>query len=407
MNLTGLLVVALVAFVAPLAVNAVRRLRIPSPVAEIVAGIVIGPSVLGWVQVDTAISVVSMLGLSMLLFLAGLEIEVELLSGRVLRETGAAMALSLGLALGVGYGLDAVGIVHAPVLIAITLAATALGLVIPLLKDAGELSSPVGISVVAGASVAEFACITLLSLLFSRESSGTGAKIALLVAFAVAVVLIGATLSRFGETARISAVFSMLQDTTAQIRVRFAVVLFIAFATLATRFGLETILGAFVAGAMLKVVDRDAAMVHPLTTAKLEAIGFGFLVPVFWVATGLRFDANALFASASTVARVPVFLAALLVVRAVPALVYRGALTRRQVVAVGLFQATSLSFIVAATQIGLELGLITSATSAALVGAGLLSAVLFPPIGLSLLGRDHRQLALMRREAGSAALARQ
>ncbi len=388
MNLTALLVVALVAFVAPLAVNAVRRLRIPSPVVEIVGGILIGPSVFGWVHVDTAISVVSMLGLSMLLFLAGLEIEVDLLRGRLLRETGVAMALSLALALGVGYGLDALGIVHAPVLIAVTLAATALGLVIPLLKDAGELSSPVGISVVAGATVAEFSCITLLSLLFSRDSSGVGAKIALLVAFAVAVLLAGATLFRFGERTRISAVFSRLQDTTAQIRVRFAVVLFVAFATLATRFGLETILGAFVAGAMLKVVDRDAAMIHPLTAVKLEAIGFGFLVPVFWVTTGLRFDAHALFASAATVGRVPLFLAALLVVRAVPAAVYRGTLTRRQLIAVGLFQATSLSFIAAATQIGLQLGLIGSSTSAALVGAGLLSAVLFPPIGLSLLQRD-------------------
>ncbi len=385
MSFTGLLVVALVAFAAPLAVNAVRRLRIPSPVAEIVAGIAIGPSGLGWVRVDTAIAVVSMLGLSMLLFLAGLEIEIGLLRGRLLRQTAAGMAISLALALAAGYLLDAAGIVHAPLLVALTLAATALGLLIPLLKDAGELHTAAGASVVAGATVAEFTCITLLSLLFSRESSSAGARITLLAAFAVAAVVVGAALLRFGETARVSAVFSRLQDTTAQIRVRFAVVLFIAFATLATRFGLETILGAFIAGALLKLADRDAQMVHPLTMLKLEAIGFGFLVPVFWVTTGLRFDLPALFASAATVARVPLFLVALLLVRALPALVYRGALSRRQVVAVGLFQATSLSFIVAAMQIGLELGLVTSASAAALIGAGLLSAVLFPPVGLALL----------------------
>jgi len=389
-NLGGLLIIAVVAFLAPLAVNAVARLRIPSPVLEIVAGIVIGPAVLGWVRVDTTIAVISMLGLSMLLFLAGLEIEVERLRGRLLRSSAIGMALSLALALGVAYGLHAAGVVQTPLLVAIALAATALGLVIPVLKDAGELGHPAGNAVVAGATLAEFTCIALLSLFFSAEPTAAGAKIVLLSAFAVAVLLIGAVLFRYGESPRISAVLVRLQDTTAQIRVRFAVVLFIAFATLAATLGLETILGAFVAGALLKVVDRDAAMVHPQTTTKLEAIGFGFLVPVFWVTTGLRFDLHALFASASTLAQVPIFLAALLVVRGVPAAVYRRSLSRRQTVAVGLFQATSLSFIVAATQIGAQLHLVTSGTAAALVGAGLLSAVLFPPIALGLIGGHAR-----------------
>jgi Kef-type K+ transport system membrane component KefB len=389
-NLGGLLIISVVAFLAPLAVNAVARLRIPSPVLEIVAGIVIGPAVLGWVRVDTPIAVISMLGLSMLLFLAGLEIEIGRLRGRLLRSSAIGLATSLALALGVAYGLHAAGVVQTPLLVAIALAATALGLVIPVLKDAGELGHPVGNAVVAGATLAEFTCIALLSLFFSAEPTAAGAKIVLLSAFAVAVLLIGAVLLRYGESPRISAVLVRLQDTTAQIRVRFAVVLFIAFATLATTLGLETILGAFVAGALLKVVDRDAAVVHPQTTTKLEAIGFGFLVPVFWVTTGLRFDLHALFASASTLAQVPIFLAALLVVRGVPAAVYRRSLSRRQTVAVGLFQATSLSFIVAATQIGVQLHLITSGTAAALVGAGLLSAVLFPPIALGLIGGNAR-----------------
>src|ERR1700758_4808633 len=131
MSFGGLLIVAVVALLSPLVVNLAGRLRIPSPVLEIVAGIVIGPAALGWVHIDTPINVVSMLGLSMLLFLAGLEIDVTLLRGRVLRETVAGMALSLGLAFAVGYGLYAVGVVSAPSLVAITLAATALGLVIP------------------------------------------------------------------------------------------------------------------------------------------------------------------------------------------------------------------------------------------------------------------------------------
>lgn len=388
MSFGGLLIVALVALLSPLVVNLAGRLRIPSPVLGIVAGIVIGPAALGWVHVDTPINVVSMLGLSMLLFLAGLEIDVSLLRGRILRETVVGMVMSLGLAFAVGCGLDVVGVVSAPPLVAITLAATALGLVIPVLKDAGLLRTRAGTAAVAAATVAEFTCITLLSLFFSRETTGTGAQIVLLVVFGAAVLSVGAVLLRFGERGRLGEVLTRLQDTTAQIRVRFAVVLFIAFATLATTLGLETILGAFVAGAMLKIVDRDAAMAHPQTMVKLEAIGFGFLVPVFWVTTGLRFDLHGLFASGLTVAKVAIFLGALLMVRAAPAVVYRRSLPRREVLAVGLFEATSLSFIVAATQIGVGLGLISSAMAAALVGAGLLSAVLFPPIALAIMGRS-------------------
>src|SRR5205807_8989470 len=136
--------------------------------------------------------------------------------------------------------------------------------------------------------------------------------------------------------------------------------------------GLETILGAFAAGALLSLVDRDTAMTHPQFRLKLEAVGFGVFIPVFFVASGLRFDLNALFSSADTVARVPLFLLALLLVRGVPAMLYRGLLDRRRTLVAGLLQATSLPFIVAATMIGQDLGLITKASSAALIAAGLL-----------------------------------
>ena len=176
-----------------------------------------------------------------------------------------------------------------------------------------------------------------------------------------------------------------LQDTTAQIRVRGAMVLLIAFAAVAERLGLEVILGAFAAGAVLTLVDDDRVMTHPEFRRKLEAIGFGLFIPVFFVATGVRFDLDALLGSGSTLLMVPVFLAALLVVRGLPALLYRSVLAGREVAAAGLLQATSLPFIVAATAIGLDLGLIDAAESAALVGAGLLSVVLFPLIALALL----------------------
>jgi Kef-type K+ transport system membrane component KefB len=182
---------------------------------------------------------------------------------------------------------------------------------------------------------------------------------------------------------RLSAAFLRLQDTTAQIRVRGSVVLLIGFVALAERFGLETILGAFMAGVILRMVDRDAMATHPHFRTKLEGIGYGFLVPVFFVSSGLRFDLSALFSSASTMLRVPIFLVALLAVRGLPALLYR--MPGRRTAAAALLQATSLPFIVAATAIGMELAVITRATGAAMVAAGLLSVLIFPVTAVGLL----------------------
>jgi Kef-type K+ transport system membrane component KefB len=159
---------------------------------------------------------------------------------------------------------------------------------------------------------------------------------------------------------------------------------------LASLLGLEAILGAIVAGVILRVVDGDYMLTHPLFRQKLEAIGFGVFIPVFFVASGIQFDLAALLSSSSTMLRVPIFLAALLVVRGVPALLYRPLVGACRSVIAGLLQATSLTFIVAAKQIDLALGLLTKATGAALISAGLFSVLIFPVLALTLLRRgDH------------------
>lgn len=165
------------------------------------------------------------------------------------------------------------------------------------------------------------------------------------------------------------------------------------FVVLAERLGLEVILGAFVAGGILRLVDRDMVERHPQTRTKLEAVGYGFLIPVFFVSTGLRFDLGALFGDASAVARIPVFVAGLLLARGVPALLYRRVLGRREVAAAALLQATSLPFIVASAEIGLALGVLAESTAASMIAAGLLSVVAFPPIALALLRRDQDSTA--------------
>ena len=380
----GLLVVCAVAFAAPFALGLVPRLRLPSIVLEIVLGIVIGPSVLGLVEIDATIEVLALIGLAFILFLSGLEIEFDQLRGRPLRLAGAGWALSFAIAVAVGFALELGGFVDAPLLVAIILCATSLGVVVAVLKDAGEVTSSFGQLVIAAGSIADFGAIILLSLLFSGEG-GLGATLLLLgglVAIGAAVLVAVRGAGRSGAVMRDLA---RLQDTTAQIRVRGAVLLMVGFVALAEAFGLEAILGAFAAGAILSLLDRDKAMTHPGFRRKLDAVGFGFLIPVFFVASGVRFDLDALLGEPSNLAMVPVFLAALVVVRALPALLYRGLLGGRRSAVAGLLQATSLPFIVAATAIGQELALLDGAQAAGLVAAGLLSVLLFPAAGLALL----------------------
>ena len=388
MSFGSLVVVALIAVAAPMVVALVPRVRLPAVVLEIVAGVAVGPHGFGWVRIDVPVQILALFGLAFLLFLAGLEIDVERLRGRLLRLSGAGFALTLALGLVVGGAFRLAGWVRSPLFLAVALSATSLGLVVPVLKDAGQAGSQLGQQTIGASSVADFAAVVVLTLFFSTRATGTSTKLILLTGFAVAVAAATLALLRLNRSMRLDTVLVRLQDTTAEIRVRIAVLLLVAFVALAERLGLETILGAFLAGAILNFVDRDATATHPHFRLKLEAIGYGFLVPVFFVTSGLRFDLDALLASPSAFARVPLFLVALLVVRGLPAALYVRTSGRRKAVAAGLLQATSLPFIVTATEIGVLLGHIRPVNGAALVGAGLLSVVVFPPLALSLLREE-------------------
>jgi Kef-type K+ transport system membrane component KefB len=391
-HFTNLLIVVAAALIAPLALGFFPRVRLPAIVLEIVLGIVLGPSVLGWVKPDLPVSILALIGLAFLLFLSGLEIDVERLRGQILRLTALGFVVSFAIAIVVGLALQAGGFVKSPLFVAIVLVATSLGVIVPVLKDSGNISTDFGQLVIAAASIADFGAIILLSIFFSgKGSTSTAGTLILLGAFGLVVVLVGLAIAGIEHSMSLSRVLLRLQDTTAQIRVRAAFVLLIGFTALADQVGLETILGAFAAGALLSLIDRDEAMTHPQFRLKLEAAGFGVFIPVFFVTSGVRFDLNALFASASTVARVPLFLLAIFLARGLPALVYVRLLGRSRAVIAGVLQATSLPFIVAATQIGLGLGVITRASAAGLVAAGLMSVVISPALGLVLLRRGRSQ----------------
>jgi Kef-type K+ transport system membrane component KefB len=390
-SLTAVLLVAAIAFLVPLGLGLVPTLRIPSVVLEISAGIIIGPAVLGLVDVDLPLQVLALLGLAFLLFLAGLEIDLNRLRGARLRSTAAGFVVSLAIALGIGLGLKAAGLIEAPLLVAIILSATSLGIVIPVLADAGQVGTPLGQLIIAGSSIADFGAIILLSLFYSGDSSSIGSTLLLIGGFVVLVVATGVALAEVEHSSRLSSALRRLQDSSAQVRVREAFLLLVGLVVIAQLFGLEIILGAFFAGAVLKLLDRDEMMTHTHFHTKLQAVGFGIFIPFFFVTSGMQLDVRALFAGGAALALVPVFLLALLLARGVPAALYRSMVGDRSTLAAGLLQATSLPFIVAATGIGMELGVLSPAVGAAMVVAGLLSVVLFPIGALTLLGANEEQ----------------
>lgn len=383
----SVLVVAVVACIAPVLASLRPSLRLPGVVLEIVLGIIVGPAVLGWAKVDIPLDVLSLLGLGFLLFLAGLELDPKRLRGGMGR-IALAFLVSLGLCLLFGYGVKLVGETDAPLFVAIALSSTSLGLVVPVLHDAGVTETEFGQLVLAAAMVAEFGAIVLVSLLFSNKSTTPGSQVALLALFAALVVLAAIALTRAGNWDWVGRTLLRLENTSAQLGVRLAMALLVLMALLASELGLETILGAFVAGVLLRVVDPNEHLCHTEFRSKMDAIGYGFLVPVFFVTSGMSLDVKSLFRAPHHLLLVPYFLLALLVGRGLPALAYRSILGARRAVATGLLQATSLTFVVIASHLGTQLKIFDSSTGAALVVAGLLSVVLFPPVALTILDTD-------------------
>ena len=314
------------------------------------------------VHVDESIPVIALIGLAFLLFLAGLEIEFDKLRGRLLRLTAAGLrALVRDRAAGRPRCSRRPGSIETPLLVAIILCATSLGVLVPVLKDAGEISSTFGQLIVAAGTIADFGAIILLSIFFSGEG-GIGSTLLLLGACSRSAVVVLVVVRGAEHSMRSAQDLIRLQDTTAQIRVRGAIVLFVGFAAIADALGLEAILGAFIAGAILSLLDRDQVMTHPDFRRKLEAVGFGFFIPVFFVTSGVQFDLDALTRRAprtwswcrsssrrwSRCAACPRCCTADCSTRATPR-------------SPALMQATSLPFIVAATAIGMDLGLIDAA----------------------------------------------
>ena len=383
-----LLIILAIAFTAPLITSLAPWMRLPALVLEILCGILVGPDVLDLVEVTEPIALLADIGLATLIFLAGFEIDPQRVKGRPLKLSVLGWGLSLVLGLICGAVLQATGVVVNELYVGLALTTTALGALLPILRDAGILPTPFGTHMLAIGSVGEFGPIIAVAVLLS----GTGAarSVEALVAFGVIAAL---TLfyARRPTPPRFQAALAGSLRSSGQLYVRLAMLLIGALALAAAELGLDVLLGAFTAGLVYRIIVTAGASEEQLdqVETKLEALCLGYLIPIFFVVTGINFDLESLLSSPSAIAKVPLFLGLLLLVRGVPARLYRAELPdRRERLALAFFSATGLPLIVAITTIGLDTEQMRSSTAAALVGAGMLSIVIFPLVGKALLDRS-------------------
>ena len=382
----NLVIIVAVGVLAPLLARLIGTwLAIPVVVFEIVLGIAVGPDALGWVTSDEHTELIANFGLAMLFFLAGAEIDFRELRGRPLTTALAGWLVSLGAALGLSFLLAPHA--GAAVFIAIALTSTALGTIMPMLRDAGDLRSPFGIAVTAVGAVGEFAPLIAISLFLSGRSPVQASLV--LLGFAVI-----AGLAIWGAARGVGAEFERLVTATLHTSGQFAVRLFmivtITLVGISVVLGLDMLLGAFTAGVLYRLLmnGSDEAQ-SKVIGSKIDAVAFGVFVPVFFIYTGVTFDLDALLASPTALALVPIFLLALLVLRGLPSLLSlpRGA-NRLDRGAMVLYGATGLPIIVAVTAIGVDQGDLGTEVAAALVGAGMLSVLVYPLLALWLRRRS-------------------
>jgi Kef-type K+ transport system membrane component KefB len=380
-ELHSLLIIFVVAVVAPFLSEWVPGVRLPLVVLEIGLGILVGPQVLGWAEVTPTIQVLSNFGLACLFFLAGFEVDFRAIYGRPLTLAALGWLLSFLLCLGVGYGLQGLGVIESGLIVGAAMTTTALGTLMPILRDARELPTRFGAYAVAAGAMGEFAPILLIALVLSTGEGEHGGSLILLLAF-TAIILVGVVAALRVRPPHLVLMLQAKMHTSAQLPVRVAVLVLGSLVIVARRFGIDSILGALAAGVLVALASPGhfgETLRH-----KLEAIGFGLFVPIFFVTTGLRYDLNALLSSGSALAQLPLFLVLFLLVRGLPVLLVRGELDGPTRIALALVSATQLPLVVAIADLGQRSGQLSPETAASLVGAGMASVLLFPVAALAL-----------------------
>jgi Kef-type K+ transport system membrane component KefB len=377
-ELNSLLVIAAIAAATPLLVGLLRL-----PVAEVVLmlafGVIFGPEVLGWIELDAAIDLLAELGLAFLFFAAGLELEKRAVEGRSGKLALTGWLISAALALVAAGILQRLGVIDDFLGVAICLTSTALGTLLPILSDKGLLKTPFGNYFMGAGAIGEFGPVLAISLLLSTKSFW----LALLsVALFAAVAFVFAKAPTLLRTNRVMAVIERGQETSAQTAVRLTALLLVALLAIADDFGLDVVLGAFIAGIITK--QLVPASEQSVLQTKVEGIAFGIFIPIFFIVSGARLDISSILANPSLLF---VFFVLLLIVRGIPQFVlYRRAIPHaKERAGYSLYVATALPIIVAVTSVELASGFMDPSVAAALVGAGALSVLVFPLVAQRLL----------------------
>jgi trk system potassium uptake protein TrkA len=386
-----LLIVVCLAFVVPLVLSRFRRLSLPVVVGEIIAGIIVGKSGLEWVHEGPMLEILALLGFAYLMFLSGLEVDFDaVLPGpgtwtgtwkdRISNPLGLgliAFALTLGIGIASGWGLRALDAADDPWLMALVLSTTSLGLVMPVLKERGLMDHPYGQSLLVAAVIADFATMLLVSVYAVLHTQGLSLEVLLVLllfgAFGTAYRLARLARRRFPGLS----VLKGVSDATAQIDVRGAFAIGLAFIALAEGLGAEMILGAFLGGALISLLaDRRSSDLYH----KLDVFGYAFFIPIFFIVVGVRFDLASLLASPQTLLLVPVLLLLAYGIKFAAGLVYRVNYSWRETLAAGGLLSSRLSLIIAVSAIGLELGSIDAATNSAIILVAIVTSTVSPLI---------------------------
>lgn len=358
------------------------RLPLPRPVLEIALGAIVGPHILGLVHPDLIWDFLADFGLGMLFLMAGFEMDPALLRGRPIRNAAAGWAVSLILALVVVVFLLVGGVAQAPLLTALALCTTSIGLLLPVLRDASLLGPPYGPAVLAAGALGEGAPLFLLPLVLAHQG-GAGLQALIMIGFGIAAA--GAiVLASHAARGTFAAIIERTMGTSGQLPMRLAICLLILLVVLSQRFEIDLVLGAFVAGAVVRAALPDD--LHDAMAARLDGIGSAFLVPVFFLSSGMRLDLAALMKEQAAAGMIAIYAMLMLLTRGTPALLlYDRELSPKQTLALALHSGTQLSLVVAIAGIASRRGLMPTGQAAALVAGAVLTVLLFPALAARIL----------------------
>ncbi len=415
-----LLLITLLAVLVPVIASRFRYIRLPIVVGEIIAGIVIGKSGLNIVQPSQTLEFLAEFGFTFLMFLSGLEVNFDALAAasgsgdrraRWKQPVPLAFLSFVGtvlLALLIGFGLSQFGLVRSPLLMGLILSTSSLGIVVPILKERGLTGTSYGQILLIAALVSDFVTLLLLSLVIAVIGQGISPDLLLFMVLLLAFVAAAKISQWVNKIPVFHRIVEELSHATAQIHVRGAFALMVVWVVLAEALGVEVILGAFLAGAILSTSERGE---HEDLREKLDAIGYGFFIPIFFINVGANFNLPALINSPAALVLLPVLILAAYLVKFLPALLFRAVFSWRETLAAGALLSSRLSLIIAASAIALELDMITSATNAAVILVAILTCTFSPLLfsrilppektqkreGVVILGTDQLAILLGRR----------